>query len=56
MNKEAVNPARSLYYGLFSKLLVFTTDKNRYEGVNDELDFIIKNPLDENSKEAHKEI
>jgi TorA maturation chaperone TorD len=56
MNKEAVNPARSLYYGLFSKLLVFTTDKNRYEGIKDVLDVLIENPLDENSKEALKEI
>jgi len=56
MNKEAVNPARSLYYGLFSKMLVFTTNENRYEGVKDALGVLIENPLDENSKEALKEI
>lgn len=56
MNKEAVNPARSLYYGLFSKMLVFTSDENRYEGVEKALDVLIKNPMDENSKEALKEI
>ncbi len=56
MNKEKLNPARSLYYGFLSKLFVFTNDKDRYLGVDEILDILIDNPLDENSCEALKEI
>ena len=56
MNKEAVNPARSIYYGLMSKMFVFSTNDNRYEGVVEALDLLIANPMDENSGEALKEI
>lgn len=56
MNREAVNSARSLYYGLFSKMLVFTTDEKRFDGVEEVLDVLIENPMDENSCEALKEI
>jgi len=56
MNKESVNPARSLYYGFLSKMLVFTTAADRYDGVREALDAMIANPLDTNSGEALKEI
>ncbi len=56
MNKESVNVARSVYYGLFSKLLVFTTSEDRFDGVVEALDVLIANPLDENSCEALKEV
>ena len=56
MNKEAVNGARSLYYGFFSKMFVFTSDKNRFDGIKEALDVMIANPMDENSAEALKEI
>jgi len=56
MNKEAVNGARSLYYGLFSKMFVFTSKEDRYDGIEEALDILIKNPMDENSCEALKEI
>jgi len=56
MNKEAVNGARSLYYGFFSKMLVFTSDEERFEGVKEALDVMIANPMDNNSCEALKEI
>lgn len=56
MNKESVNQARSLYYGLFSKMFVFTTKADRFEGVLKALDVMIENPIDENSEEALKEV
>lgn len=56
MNREAVNPARSLYYGFMSKMLVFSTRDDRFEGIEKALDVMIENPLDENSAEALKEI
>lgn len=56
MNREAVNPARSLYYGFFSKMLVFTTREDRFKNLEQALNVMIENPLDENSHEALKEI
>jgi len=56
INKEAVNPARSIYYGFFSKMLVFTEAEDRFSGVKEALDAMIANPMDENSAEALKEI
>lgn len=56
MNKEQVNPARSLYYGLMSKMFVFTTEANRFEGVEEALEVMIANPMDDNSHEALKEL
>ncbi|MCF6173959.1 MAG: molecular chaperone TorD family protein [Campylobacteraceae bacterium] len=54
--QESVNPARSLYYGLFSKLFVFSSSEDRYDGVIEALSVLIANPMDENSCEALKEI
>lgn len=56
MNKEAVNGARSLYYGFFSKMFIFKEDVNRYDGIEEVLDILIANPMDANSAEALKEI
>lgn len=56
INKESVNQARSLYYGLLSKLFVFTAEDDRYKGVEEALHVMIANPIDENSEEALKEI
>ena len=52
MDKSTLNPARSLYYGLFSKMLVFTTRPDRYDGVREALDVLIDNPLDNRSADA----
>lgn len=56
MNKESVNVARSVYYGLMSKMFVFTDGEDRFDGVIEALDILIANPLDVNSGEALKEI
>lgn len=56
MDKKAVDKARSLYYGFMSKMLVFTTSKDRYDGVMEVLDLLIENPLDVNSQKALQEI
>ena len=56
INKESVYKARSLYYGLFSKLFAFTQQENRYDGIIEVLATMIENPIDENSGEALKEI
>ncbi|PHS39870.1 MAG: dehydrogenase [Sulfurovum sp.] len=56
MNKQELNPARALYYGLFSKLFVFTESEDRHEGIEEILSILIDNPIDSNSEEALKEI
>jgi len=56
INTESVNKARSLYYGFLSKMFVFTTQDDRYLGINEALEVMIQNPMDENSGEALKEI
>jgi len=56
MNKDSVNVARSVYYGLMSKMFVFTTSRDRFDGLVEALDILIANPLDENSCEALKEV
>jgi TorA maturation chaperone TorD len=55
-NNQDVNPARSLYYGLLSQMLVFCEEKSRFSNVQEIIDILIQNPLDENSHEALKEI
>ena len=52
INKTSVNGARSLYYGLLSKLFVFTTKEDRFEGVDDALAIMMTNPMDTHSHEA----
>lgn len=52
IDKKSVNPARSLYYGLFSKLFVFSDGEDRFDGIGEILDVLIENPLDDNSKGA----
>jgi len=56
MDKKAVDAARSLYYGLFSKMLVFSEAENRFEGLKEVLEVMAANPMDTNSGEALKEL
>ncbi len=56
MNKKSLDPARSIYYGLMSKMFVFDVSEERFSGVSEALDILIQNPLDVNSGEALKEI
>jgi len=56
MNRHEVNPARSLYYGFLSKMLVYSAEDGRFDGLMEALEVMIANPLDANSAEALKEI
>jgi len=56
MKKNEVNPARSLYYGFLSKMLVYSEEPGRFDGLTEALEVMIANPLDANSAEALKEI
>lgn len=52
MNDVKVNKARALYYGLFSRFFVFTTDNRRYLELISLLDTLKENPLDATTAEA----
>ncbi|MBE0497327.1 MAG: molecular chaperone TorD family protein [Campylobacterales bacterium] len=52
IDKTSTNKARALYYGLLSKLLVYSTATDRFAGVDDALAIIGTNPLDDHSGAA----
>ncbi len=52
--KKEINRARALYYGLFSELFAFVLKDERYIKTLDLIELLSKNPLDENSKTAFK--
>ena len=52
MNKEAINKARAVYYGLFASLLTFFDNPNDIKMIQKTIDVLAQNPLDEQSKLA----
>lgn len=52
MNKEAINKARAVYYGLFASLLTFFENKNDLEVIRKTINMLASNPLDEASFSA----
>ena len=56
MNEEKINKARALYYAMFSRCFVFTTDNKRYFELIEFIDILKENPLDKNSAKAFEDI
>ena len=56
MNEEKINRARALYYGLFSRFFVFTTNNERYLELINIIDVLKENPLDTTTAEAFENI
>ena len=56
MNEEKMNKARALYYAMFSRCFVFTTDTKRYFELISFIDILKENPLDKASAEAFENI
>ena len=52
MNKEAINKARAVYYGLFASLLTFFDNPNDLGIIQKTMDVLAQNPLDDASKLA----
>ena len=52
MNKEAINKARAVYYGLFASLLTFFDNPSDLGIIQKTIDVLAQNPLDEESKVA----
>lgn len=52
MNKEAINKARAVYYGLFASLLTFFENANDLEVIQKTINVLASNPLDEASQIA----
>lgn len=56
MNEKNINKARALYYAMFSRCFVFTTDNSRYFELVNFIDTLKENPLDKSSEKALLEI
>lgn len=56
MNEEKMNRARALYYAMFSRCFIFTTDTKRYYELVTYIDILKENPLDKGSAVAFEEI
>ncbi|WP_373000676.1 molecular chaperone [Sulfurimonas sp.] len=56
MNEEKINRARALYYAMFSRCFVFTTDNSRYFELINFIDVLKENPLDKMSQKALEDI
>ena len=56
MNDVKINKARALYYGLFSRFFVFTTDNKRYLELISLIDTLKENPLDATTAKAFENI
>ncbi len=54
--KELINRSRSIYYGLFSSLFVFAYDEDRFNGVKETVELLMKYPLTDEAEEALKNI
>lgn len=52
MNKEAINKARAVYYGLFASLLTFFDNPSDLGIIQKTIDVLAQNPLDDESKRA----
>ncbi|NPA74406.1 MAG: hypothetical protein GXO12_06810 [Epsilonproteobacteria bacterium] len=50
-DREAINRARALYYGLFASLFAFVKE-DRFKGLKESLEILKENPLEDNSKKA----
>lgn len=56
MTDVNINKARALYYGLFSRFFVFSTDINRYYELINLVDTLKENALDASTAEAFENI
>ena len=56
MNDVKINKARSLYYGLFSRFFVFSTDIKRYYELIELVNILSENPLDPTTAQAFENI
>ena len=56
MKDQQINKARSIYYGMFSRFFVFSTDINRYYELIKLIDILKENALDKTTSEAFENI
>ncbi|MFT7005009.1 MAG: TorA maturation chaperone TorD [Sulfurimonas sp.] len=56
MNENKLDKARALYYAMFSRCFVFTTDNTRYFELINFIDILKENPLDKASAKAFEEM
>lgn len=56
MKDEQINKARALYYAMFSRFFVFTTDTKRYFELVDIINLLKQNPLDTTTKNSFERL
>ena len=56
MKDKKINRARALYYAMFSRFFVFTTEAKRYFELVELINILKQNPLDETTKEAFENL
>lgn len=56
MKDKNINKARALYYAMFSRFFVFTTDTNRYFELVELISILKQNPLDSTTKDAFEKL
>ncbi len=56
MNEERINRSRALYYAMFSRFFVFTTNNTRYFELIGFIDTLKEKPLDKASAQAFEDI
>ncbi|MFK5882017.1 MAG: molecular chaperone TorD family protein [Sulfurospirillum sp.] len=53
-NKENINRARVLFYGLFASLFAFVLEEKRYNELEKKIEFFLQNPIDESMDKTLK--
>ena len=56
MKDEKINKARALYYGMFSRFFVFSSEVTRYFELVEIINLLKQNPLDETTKNAFENL
>lgn len=56
MKDKNINKARALYYAMFSRFFVFTTDTKRYFELIEIINLLKQNPLDSTTKDAFEKL
>ena len=52
MDRDSINKARTIYYGMFASLFAFSFNERHFSKITEAVDILVTNPLDDDSGEA----
>ena len=52
MDRDSINKARSVYYGLFASLFAFSMNENNYKNITSAVEILNQSPIDEQTASA----